>query len=319
MNTILVTGATGAVGPTLVTHLLANGYKVRTYSRSVSQQLPEEVDQRQGDLLDRRALSAALEGVSIVFHLAAMLHIENPSSELAEEYERVNVLGTRALAENAVTARVKRIVYFSTVKVYGIHQYPPLSEDDPTAPTTVYARTKLQGEYEVTKVKDIETVILRLSAVYGPRLRGAWARLIKAVRRRWFLPVGDLNNRRSLTYVEDVARAALLVAQHPQSAGHIYNVVGHPSPMQREIMIAIYSACGQRLPRLHIPGGLAHLGAGLLEMTCTAFGKCSPITPEMINQFIEDETYSGEALSSLGFIPSVSLEEGWQLTLELMT
>lgn len=321
MTTVLVTGATGAVGPTLVQQLLANGYSVRTYSRHqvTSDLLPLQVDQRCGDLLDSRAVADALKGISTVFHLAAKLHIENPSPALTEEYRRVNVTGSRIMAEQAAEAGVGRFIYFSTVKVYGVHQYPPIKENHPIRPKTAYAQTKYEGELEVQQIAGLETVILRLSAVYGPRLRGAWARLIKAVQHRWFIPIGSLTNRRSLTYVEDTARVAILAAQHPQTPGHIYNVVGHSAPTQHEIMAAIYAACEQTVPSLRLPASVAQLGAGALETVFKMAGKHSPITRETISQFVEDETYSSEALSAIGFTPSVSLEEGWRLTLESMT
>jgi UDP-glucose 4-epimerase len=318
VTTVLVTGATGAVGPTLVKHLLASGYSVRTYSRSISPLLPQEVDQRCGDLLDHEAILALMEDISIVFHLAALLHVENPSPKLSADYQRVNVAGTRTVTEAALAAGVKRFIYFSTVKVYGLHQYPPITENQSPAPKTMYAQTKLQGEYEALQAEGLETIVLRLSAVYGPRLRGAWARLIKAVQHGWFIPIGHLSNRRSLTYVEDVARAALFVAEHAQTPGHIYNVVGHSAPTQREIITAIYAASGRTLPSLRIPGSLAQAGASILDTAFKLIGKRSPITRETISQFTENETYSSEALSALGFKPSVSLEEGWRETLELM-
>jgi len=118
----LVTGATGAVGPSLVNHLLNQGYTVRSYG--LDEPTPglfaEQIEHFTGDINDKASLSRALMGADIVFHLAALLHIENPGPEFAPQYQRVNVDGSRLVAEQAALAGVHRLIYFSTVKVYGI-------------------------------------------------------------------------------------------------------------------------------------------------------------------------------------------------------
>ncbi len=311
----LVTGATGAIGPSLVNHLLNNGYAVRSYSlsRPASDLFDgSKVISFQGDITDGAALGEALAGVDVVFHLAALLHIENPAQDMAPRYRLVNVDGSRIVAEEAAKAGVRRLVYFSTVKVYGICQREPVTELHPTNPKTIYAQTKLEGERAVRAVEGLETVVLRLSAVYGPRLRGSWARLVRAIQRGWFLPIGNLQNVHSLTYVSDVARAAQLAAEHPGVAGGIYNVVGHETPTMREVLEAIYGLSGGRLPAMRIPARLALLSAHVAEKGMALANRRSPVTPDSVRQLIQDEAYSGAALRSLGFDTSVSLEEGWR-------
>ncbi len=311
----LVTGATGALGPALVTHLLRNGYTVRSFARHppAPSLIPlREVEHVSGDVTDPTTVAQALNGVHVVFHLAALLHIENPAQDMAPRYRLVNVDGSRIVAEEAAKAGVRRLVYFSTVKVYGICQREPVTELHPTNPKTIYAQTKLEGERAVRAVEGLETVVLRLSAVYGPRLRGSWARLVRAIQRGWFLPIGNLQNVHSLTYVSDVARAAQLAAEHPGVAGGIYNVVGHETPTMREVLEAIYGLSGGRLPAMRIPARLALLSAHVAEKGMALANRRSPVTPDSVRQLIQDEAYSGAALRSLGFDTSVSLEEGWR-------
>jgi nucleoside-diphosphate-sugar epimerase len=311
--TALVTGATGAVGPALVSCLISSGYAVRSFSRTppppgllnpASAYIP-------GTITDTAALDAALEGAEVVFHLAAMLHVENPGPELAAEYHRVNVEGSRLVAERAVRAGVKRLIYFSTVKVYGVRQRQPITENYPPSPKTIYARTKLQGEQALHAVAGLDAVTLRLSPVYGPRLKGSWERLVRAVAQGRFLPIGNLRNVHSLTHVDDVARAALTAAEHPQAAGAAFNLVGHESPTLHDILSAIYAASGRELPGIRIPTALALIGAFTLEGSLGLLGKRSPLPVESLRQLIEDEAYSGAMLRGLGFRPQVSLSEGW--------
>src|SRR5574341_1670163 len=195
---VLITGATGTIGTVLAGYLDQQGYMVRTYSRrQVSpRSLSSHITHFQGDIIDQEALAPALENIDTVFHLAALLHIENPSPEMAREYQRINVEGTRTVIEQAKKNRVRRFIYFSTVKVYGLQQSIPITEDTHPQPTTLYAQTKLDGE-KVAMDSGLEAVILRLSATYGPSLQGAWRRLIRAVAQGWFIPIGDLRNFRS--------------------------------------------------------------------------------------------------------------------------
>jgi UDP-glucose 4-epimerase len=240
-----------------------------------------------------------------------MLHVDHPAPQMANIYQAVNIVGTQNLISLSRQTGVRRLVYFSTVKVYGVHSADPVSEDTRPSPRTFYAQTKLEGEQVVRSAQDLETVVLRLSAVYGPRLGGSWARMIKAIARGWFLPVGKLQNRRSLTYVEDLACAAQLAAEHPGAAGKTYNVVGHETVTMHEVLAAIYGALGKPLPSLRIPKGLALAGAFGLEKGLALVGKRSPLPVETIQQLVTDEVYSGDRLRKLGarFTP---LDEGWR-------
>ena len=95
---ILLTGASGVLGPVVAAHLRAQGYTVRTLSRTALPALPLHIT---SDITDRAGVGRATEGVEVVVHLAAKLHIENPDAALAREYARVNVEGTRVVAEAA--------------------------------------------------------------------------------------------------------------------------------------------------------------------------------------------------------------------------
>lgn len=309
----LVTGATGAIGPALVAGLLESGYQVRTLSRQtpISTVTDSSIEQFSGAISDPQVVATALMGIDTVFHLAALLHIENPSPDMSSEYQRVNVDGTRLLAEHAAQSGVRRFLYFSTVKVYGRHQQQPVTELQPPNPVTIYARSKYEGEQAVHSINGLNTVTLRLSLVYGPRMKGSWARLIHAIERGRFLPIGSLRNVHSLTHVDDVVHAAIIAAEQPDAVGEIFNVVGHENPTMYQILTAIYTAHGRHLPRIHIPSPLAHVGAFALEQGLPFLGKQAPLTRDSLRQLIDDEAYSGLKLRGLGFDPQVPISEGW--------
>ena len=315
--TALITGATGTLGPALAAHLSAAGWTVRATSRHAPPPglLPADVPHFPADITDSAALTQALAGVDVVFHLAALLHIRHPDPGLEAEYERINVAGTRAVAEGAARAGVRRLVLFSTVKVYGTAQRLPVTEAQPPRPRTAYARTKLAGEAAARAVPGLEVVVLRLAATYGPRMVGSWATLTGAIQRGRYVPVGRLDNLRSLTCVADVARAALLAATAPPAAGGVFNLVGHEAASMRDILAAIYAAQGRALPVLRIPASLALSGAWVLDRGLGLLGRHIGLG-EALRQLTGDEVYSGAALRDLGFAPSVTLAEGWAKTIK---
>ncbi|MBK9748188.1 MAG: NAD-dependent epimerase/dehydratase family protein [Chloroflexi bacterium] len=176
---VLVTGATGAVGPALVAELRQQGQRVRVLSRQrpLEPLFPPDVEFHSGDISDRDAVRTALTGVQQVYHLAALLHVTNPPPELRADYQRVNIAATRIVAEEAARAGAQRLIYFSTVKVYGTHSAQPVTEDHPLNPQTDYAQSKLDGERATHKV--IDTSVLRLSPIYSApawvvALSGPW-------------------------------------------------------------------------------------------------------------------------------------------------
>src|SRR5665647_2234147 len=108
---VLVTGATGAVGPRVVHALDQAGFRIRSFSvdTPTSGMFPQSVEVLIGDVNDTSAVQSAMQGVDAVVHMAALLHIVNPPPELREKYERVNVGGTATVVEAAIKAGAKRV------------------------------------------------------------------------------------------------------------------------------------------------------------------------------------------------------------------
>ena len=110
--TILVSGATGAIGPRVVHALCVAGYLVRSFSLVTreSGMFPQAVEVLVGDVTNQVAVQSAMRGVDAVIHMAALLHIVNPPPEMREKYEGVNIGGTATVVEAAIKAGVKRVV-----------------------------------------------------------------------------------------------------------------------------------------------------------------------------------------------------------------
>jgi UDP-glucose 4-epimerase len=319
-RTALVTGAGGAIGSTLVRRLLEQNYAVRALVRESpmrSAGIPESVEIVCGDITDCQLIRRAVQGTDVIFHLAAKLHVNNPSSDLKNEYVRVNVEGTRCLARAAQEAGAGRLVFFSTINVYGPTQPGQILDDDsPLHPDSLYAETKAQAE-EI--VRDIgASVVLRVAAVYGPRMKGNFPRLLHALRKRRLALIGNGSNRRTLVYIEDLCRAAILTAEHGAAKGQTYNVTDGSIHTLREIIDAMSDALGQPPPRLHLPKSTVRFAAAVLEDSFTLIGKSSPIGRSTVDKLTEDVAVSGTKIQyQLGYQPQYDLRAGWRETISL--
>lgn len=226
---VLVTGATGFVGRVLCARLIELGYPVRCATRTPQPTFP---DARcsvvvTGELGPDTDWSNALEGISVVFHLAARTHVLRETAiDAHAEYHRINVAGTRTLAEAAVRAKVYRIVFLSSIKVTGERtQYRLFSEDDVPQPEDAYGISKREAETvldDVVRGTNTETSILRPPLVYGPGVKGNFLRLLRWTARGVPLPLASIHNQRSLIYVENLVDALITSAFAPAAAGKTY-------------------------------------------------------------------------------------------------
>jgi UDP-glucose 4-epimerase len=263
-----------------------------------------------------------MEGVDIVFHLAAKLHLNHPSSEQSREYHRINVDGAMNVARAALDAGVKRMVHFSTISVYGpSFGQAPYTESSPLNPQSLYAETKCQSEEGVRQIFQdrprSSLVILRLAAVYGPRLQGNYRTLVKAIRHGLFLPVGDGQNRRTMIYIDDLVQAAMLAAEHPTAAGNTFNVTDGRIHTLNEVVAAIAHALNKNPPRLSLPGRPVQAMAGLADRLTEILHLPAPQLCPLVDKVMEDVAARGDTLCrQLAFHPRYDLKLGWQAALQ---
>ncbi|MFN8113932.1 MAG: NAD-dependent epimerase/dehydratase family protein [Solirubrobacterales bacterium] len=172
MSEVLITGATGTVGWPIARDLLARGDSVRALVRDVERArtlLPEGVEPVPGDVADRESVRKAVAGAEIVYHAAGL-----PEQWRRDDadFTRVNVEGTRNVAEEALAAGVRRLAYTSTIDVFRWAPGIPFDERvlDPDPRPTVYERSKQEADRIVVALMEqgLDAVFLHPSAVYGP-------------------------------------------------------------------------------------------------------------------------------------------------------
>jgi len=207
--------------------------------------------------------------------------------------------------------------------VYGHADGCVLNEMSPTHPDTFYAQTKLAAEQLVLNAKrkdgQLLDTMLRLGAVYGSRIKGNYERLLRALARNRFIPIGNGLNRRTLVYDKDVGRAAVLAVSYPAAAGRVFNVTDGKFHTLNEIIESICSALGRKPPRFSLPVGPTRALVGFIEKGCRSLGIKPPVTREMIDKYTEDIAVDGSLIQKeLGFMPQYDLKTGWEETIREM-
>jgi UDP-glucose 4-epimerase len=318
MAHVLITGATGAVGPSVVRAFAAAGHRVRILARqgSPTADLPSSIDVARGDITSARDLNSAVSDAHCVVHLAALLHVTNPPPSLVAEYQRVNVDATRQLVEACLSHGVQRLVFASTIAVYGDTKGRTLRESDPVNPDTAYARSKRDAESVVlgaqTNDRGCLGTVLRLAAVYGPRVKGNYRTLLDALARRRFVGVGSGRNRRSLIHERDVGLATVTAATASNAAGRIYNVSDGEPHTVSQIISAMCEALGRRPPRLNLPVAVARWGLRAIELGYRSVGGRHLHTQRALAKYLEDAAVDASLIQrELGFRPTMTLVSGW--------
>ncbi len=299
---VLVTGGAGFIGSHVVERLSGRNLvtvidDLSTGSLRNLEDVPKPVRVKRSSILQPKVLGAAIKDHEIVYHLAAKTSVPE-SVQKPQEYWRTNVEGTLNVLKAAVDAGARRVVFASSAAIYGNVEDTPTVETQKPAPASPYATTKMVGEFaceEIASLKGIETVVLRIFNVYGPRqpTTSSYASVIptfcSAIAANRPIEIhGDGQQTRDFLYIGDLAEA-LELAGDKGVAGETFNVgsgiatsVADVATVLSEITNAPVRAT-RKEPR---PGDVRHSQADI-----------------------------GKAAARLGFTPRTSLRDGMEKTL----
>lgn len=219
----LITGGAGFIGGHIAHRLVDAGRNVKVLdnlSVGRKENLPDSAELIVGDIRDTEILKSAFENVDVVFHLAAKVSIRLAVDEFHDDAD-INLIGTLKVLKAARDAGVKKLVYASSMAIYGNPDYSPQDESHPKRPTSPYGVSKLASEKYISILAPlwgIDFINLRLFNTYGPRQTpspyvGVITIFIRNILSGEQVKIfGDGKQKRDFIYVGDVARAFDLAA-----------------------------------------------------------------------------------------------------------
>ena len=312
---ILVTGATGSIGSVLVKRLSESGQIVRAVvrnpDRAAALRSMANIEIFPGDLSKPDSLRGCAEGCSQVYHCAAKLSGSNRAA-----FHAVNVTGTQALINEAVRANIERLIYISTIAVYGFREAENITEEFPWPKCNLpYIATKQEAERVVwTAAEQIPVTVARLGDVVGPGQYVWTISFIEKINQGLLKPpVESASGFLNPVYIDNLVDALLLMSAHPAAPGQAFNVVDGTPIRISDYIRCLAQMAGKRtsaLPAFALKGVAALLmGIDMLR------GREASITPGVINMLLHKATINADKIRGvLGWIPAIDQEEAFRRT-----
>lgn len=264
-----------------------------------------------GDIRDVNALNKALisKECSLIVSLAA----EHKDFGITkEEYFKTNEFGTKIICEAATKHNIKKIVFYSSVAVYGNNNVPSDENLQPN-PTNHYGASKLAGEKVLEKwAEDDKTrsvLIIRPVVVYGERNIANMYRLIEQINKGRYFHIGEGNNVKSIAYVSNLVKATLHLMKEMQPGVQIYNYADESQLSSRSIAEIIANALNKK-SLLTLPYALVYAMGIPFDIAIKLTGKDLPISTNRVRKFCTETYHKADKVKKAGFIPEFTNEEG---------
>ena len=250
----------------------------------------------------------ALVGVSVVAHAAARVHVmKDADADPLAAFRRVNVNGTLKLARQAAEMGVQRFVFVSSIKVNGEFTQPgqAFTADDVPAPLDAYGISKMEAErglQEIAAKTGMQLVIIRPPLVHGPSAKGNFATLQWFLQRGVPLPLGAINNRRSLVALDNLVDLIVTCLKHRSAAGHTFLVSDGEDLSTTDLLRHMGQAMGRPARLIAVPAAWLEYAARLLGKQEVARRICGSLQVDI-----------EKTRRVLGWRPPLTLDEGLKM------
>ena len=308
---ITVIGGAGFVGTNLCKQLSKKQKDFEIIDLKVSRQFTEK--SKIGDVRDIESLRRTITG-DIVINLAA-IHRDDVCNKA--EYQKTNVDGAENIAKVCVEKKIKKIIFTSSVAVYGFAQ-PGTDEKGKIDPFNEYGRTKFAAEnifrsWLSTGKKSL--IIVRPTVIFGEGNRGNVFNLFNQIYSGKFLMVGNGYNKKSMAYIENVV-AFLETCIESQQKNGLYNYVDTPDICMNELVSKIrFKLKGKKGVGFRLPYWIGISVGYLADMITRVSGKNLPISSIRVKKFISSTEFKSDKATLDNFVPPFDLNEGIDITL----
>ena len=321
---ILLTGATGFVGRYLVEALLHSGHAITCLvrdTRRAQNVLGNQVDLVECDLTKRMTEDhSTLLSADVAFHLAACV-----SSPRIQDFVNTNVKGTKNLVELLTkSGQLKKIIYLSSISVVGRNSIGSISEEVSCHPFSIYGKTKLAAEKQISDLKrihpDIEVYIVRAPIIYGNGQSELVTDFFRKIKRRNLTIVGNGNNKRSMCYIKNLVQSLMLMLDKKLESlkPEIFNIADEETYRLKEIIAigAQMMNVGDFQPKT-MPSYCAKLGLGAYQLL-TTIGYNSVALFALSTSVSNIDCSIEKAKRVLNYHPNYTFMDGLRKTLNLM-
>lgn len=269
---LLITGANGFVGRALCAEAARQNFVVHAATRSACNLPFADVSRAVGPMDGLTDWEEALAGIDMAVHLAARVHVmDDTADNPLDEFRRTNVQGTLNLARQAAAAGVRRFVFMSSIKVNGEATQPghPFTADAAPAPLDAYGISKMEAEQglrDIAAQTGMEVVIIRPPLVYGPGVKANFAAMMRWLGRGVPLPLGAIDNRRSLVALDNLVDLVVTCLGHRAAANQTFLVSDGEDVSTTELLRRMGIA-------MHRPAHLIPVPASFLQGAASLLGK----------------------------------------------
>lgn len=284
LSKVLLTGGTGFVGCAVLNRLCQAGRNVVACSRAESMDVPDGARFLRVLGFDANTdWKLGLDGVEVVIHSAARVHVMNEqSSDPLAEFRKVNVEGTLNLARQAAAAGVRRFIFLSSIKVNGEGTAPGMTykADDVPAPMDPYGVSKLEAEQGLQALAadtGIAVVIIRPVLVYGPGVKANFLSMMRWLSKGVPLPFGAIYNKRSLVALDNLVDLIVTCIDHPAAANQTFLVSDGDDLSTSELLQRMGVALDKSSRLLPVPSRFLEAGAAVLGKQALAQRLCGSL------------------------------------------
>lgn len=312
---IAIIGGSGFVGSRLMGLLQAvPGIELLNIDKQQSELYPHLT--QLADVLDVQRLTELLVDTDVVVLLAAE-HKDNVTP--ASLYYKVNVEGMRNTLQAMESNGVSRLVFTSSVAVYGLNKTNP-TESHPVDPFNDYGRSKWQAEcvlqewYETHQDWNIN--ILRPTVIFGEGNRGNVYNLLRQITSGRFLMIGNGENRKSMSYVGNVVSFITFLIENKKEGYQVFNYIDKPDFTMNDLVYHVGDVLNKHIPATHFPYWLGMLGGYGFDILGKLTGKKLPVSSVRVKKFCAVTQFDSVQVRKTNFRPAFTLGEGLARTLQ---